>query len=103
MRATAALRKLLRHSAFRLATGSGLVLLLLLATACHAARGPAPNVTTDPAAPASIKVEPAPGARDIDPVAPVSVTAQSGTLTDVQMINDAGKRVDGVLRSDRFR
>jgi lipoprotein-anchoring transpeptidase ErfK/SrfK len=45
-------------------------------------------------------VEPAPGARDIDPVAPVSVTAQSGTLTDVQMINDAGKRVDGTLTPD---
>ncbi len=100
MRVTAALRKPHRHSAFRLGTGSGLVLLLLLATACHAARGPAPSVTTDPAAPASIKIEPAPGARDIDPVAPVSVIAQSGTLTDVQMINDAGKRVDGALTPD---
>jgi lipoprotein-anchoring transpeptidase ErfK/SrfK len=100
MRATAWLRKLHRHSAFRLGTGSGLVLLLLCAMACHAANGPAPSVTTDPAALASIKVEPAPGARDIDPVAPVSVTAQSGTLTDVQMINDAGKRVDGTLTPD---
>ena len=62
--------------------------------------GPAPRAPTDPAALASIKVEPAPGARDIDPVAPVSVTAQSGTLTDVQMINDAGKRVDGTLTPD---
>jgi len=35
-----------------------------------------------------------------DPVAPVWVTAQSGTLTDVQMINDAGKRVDGALTPD---
>ena len=100
MRATAWLRKLHRHSAFRLGTGSGLVLLLLCAMACHAANGPAPRAPTDPAALASIKVEPAPGARDIDPVAPVSVTAQSGTLTDVQMINDAGKRVDGALTPD---
>jgi lipoprotein-anchoring transpeptidase ErfK/SrfK len=68
--------------------------------ACQAANGPAPRAPTDPAALASIKVEPAPGARDIDPVAPVSVTAQSGTLTDVQMINDAGKRVDGALTPD---
>ena len=100
MRATAWLRKLHRHSAFRLGTGSGLVLLLLCAMACQAANGPAPRAPTDPAALASIKVEPAPGARDIDPVAPVSVTAQSGTLTDVQMINDAGKRVDGTLTPD---
>ena len=28
------------------------------------------------------------------------MTAQNGTLTDVQMINDAGKRVDGVLTPD---
>jgi len=68
--------------------------------ACQAANGPAPRAPTDPAALASINVEPAPGARDIDPVAPVSVTAQSGTLTDVQMINDAGKRVDGALTPD---
>jgi len=100
MRATAWLRKLHRHSAFRLGTGSGLVLLLLCAMACQAANGPAPRAPTDPAALASIKVEPAPGARDIDPVASVSVTAQSGTLTDVQMINDAGKRVDGALTPD---
>jgi lipoprotein-anchoring transpeptidase ErfK/SrfK len=100
MRATAWLRKLHRHSAFRLGTGSALVLLLLCAMACQAANGPAPRAPTDPAALASIKVEPAPGARDIDPVAPVSVTAQSGTLTDVQMINDAGKRVDGALTPD---
>jgi lipoprotein-anchoring transpeptidase ErfK/SrfK len=101
MRATAWLRKLHRHSAFRLRTGSGLVLLLLCAmAACQAANGPAPRAPTDPAALASIKVEPAPGARDIDPVAPVSVTAQSGTLTDVEMINDAGKRVDGALTPD---
>ena len=65
MRATAWLRKLHRHSAFRLGTGSGLVLLLLCAMACQAANGPAPRAPTDPAALASIKVEPAPGARDM--------------------------------------
>jgi len=68
--------------------------------ACQAANGPAPRAPTDPAALASIKVEPAPGARDIDPVASVSVTAETGTLTDVQMINDAGKRVEGALTPD---
>jgi len=36
----------------------------------------------------------------VDPVAPVSVSAQTGTLTDVTMVNDAGKRVEGVLTPD---
>jgi Big-like domain-containing protein len=57
---------------------------------------PAPN----PAEPASVKIEPVPGAHDVDPVAPVSVTAHTGTLTKVAMVNDAGKPVDGVLTPD---
>jgi lipoprotein-anchoring transpeptidase ErfK/SrfK len=57
---------------------------------------PAPN----PAEPASVKIEPVPGAHDVDPVAPVSVTANTGTLTKVAMVNDAGKPVDGVLTPD---
>ena len=56
-----------------------------------------PAAAPNPDEPASIKIEPAPGAHDVDPVAPVSVSAQTGTLTDVAMVNDAGKPVDGVL------
>ena len=56
--------------------------------------------SSNPDEPASIKIEPAPGAHDVDPVAPVSVSAQTGTLTDVAMVNDAGKPVDGVLTPD---
>ena len=62
----------------------------------HPASAPAPN----PAEPAALKIEPTPGAHDVDPVAPVSVSAQTGTLTDVVMVNDAGKTVDGVLTPD---
>jgi lipoprotein-anchoring transpeptidase ErfK/SrfK len=43
---------------------------------------------------------PTPGAHDVDPVAPVSVSAQTGTLTDVAMVNDAGKRIEGALTPD---
>ena len=59
-----------------------------------------PAAAPNPDEPASIKIEPAPGAHDVDPVAPVSVSAQTGTLTEVAMVNDAGKPVDGVLTPD---
>ncbi|MCW2650496.1 MAG: hypothetical protein JWR32_1472 [Mycobacterium sp.] len=45
-------------------------------------------------------VEPGPHARAVDPLAPVSVTAACGTLTDVQMVNDAGKHIDAVMTAD---
>ena len=41
-------------------------------------------------APAQVTFRPASHARGVDPVEPVSVTATSGTLTGVQMVNDAG-------------
>ncbi len=76
--------------------------LVILLTACSGGTQPAgaPGAASNPDAPASLKIEPPPGAHDVDPVAPVSVSAQTGTLTDVAMINDAGKRIDGVLTPD---
>jgi lipoprotein-anchoring transpeptidase ErfK/SrfK len=77
-----------------------LLFFVLAVAGCHARPAAPPQPTADAIAPASIKIEPAPGARDVDPVAPVSVSAQAGTLTDVQMVNDVGKRVAGVLTPD---
>lgn len=51
-------------------------------------------------APAQVITTPGPDARDVDPVAHVLVTAKSGTLTDVRMVNDAGKPIDGVMTPD---
>ena len=42
-------------------------------------------------APAVVTVAPGPDARDVDPLAQVSVTAAAGILTDVTMVNDAGR------------
>jgi lipoprotein-anchoring transpeptidase ErfK/SrfK len=83
------------------------VLLLIIVTALaltltgcgHQPASPAAPAA-NPAEPASVKIEPVPGARDVDPVGPVSVTAQTGTLIKVVMVNDAGKPVDGVLTPD---
>ncbi|MBO0864153.1 MAG: L,D-transpeptidase family protein [Mycobacterium sp.] len=51
-------------------------------------------------APAQVIITPGPNARNVDPVAHVLVTAKSGTLADVRMVNDAGKPVQGVMTPD---
>lgn len=51
-------------------------------------------------APAQVVITPAPNAQNIDPVAHVLVSAKSGTLTSVQMVNDVGKPVEGVMTPD---
>ena len=92
---------------FRRAVMSALVVLAVLSvatnvslTGCTQGSQPTAKPAQNPAEPASLKIEPAPGAHDVDPVAPVSVSAQTGTLTDVAMVNDAGKRIDGALTPD---
>ncbi|MCV7397206.1 L,D-transpeptidase [Mycobacterium paraseoulense] len=59
--------------------------------------GGAPSKT---AGPAHITITPGPDARDVDPVAHVMVKADAGTLTDVQMVNETGKSVQGVMTPD---
>ncbi len=51
-------------------------------------------------APAALSVMPAPGTEDMNPAGPVLVTATSGTITDVTMVNDAGKEIPGILTPD---
>lgn len=52
------------------------------------------------AEPARITITPGPGAHDVDPVAPVTVKADNGTLTGVDMVNESGKPVEGVMTPD---
>ncbi|MDT5012368.1 MAG: hypothetical protein QOH57_3985 [Mycobacterium sp.] len=51
-------------------------------------------------APAVVTVAPGSDSQDVDPLAPVSVTASEGSLTEVTMINDAGRRIDGIMTPD---
>lgn len=51
-------------------------------------------------APARVITTPAAGARNVDPIAHVLVTAESGTLTDVRMVNEAGEAIAGVMTPD---
>jgi hypothetical protein len=50
--------------------------------------------------PAQVTITPGSNARDVDPVAHVAAKADSGTLTDVRMVNDAGKPVEGIMTPD---
>jgi lipoprotein-anchoring transpeptidase ErfK/SrfK len=53
-----------------------------------------------PVVPAALSIEPAPGATDVSPSGRVLVTANSGTLDTVQLVNDAGKSITGVMTPD---
>ncbi len=50
--------------------------------------------------PAKLTFQPSSHTHGVDPLTPVSVTAASGTLTDVRMVNDAGKAIAGVMTPD---
>lgn len=63
----------------------------------HCGQGGAPAKT---AGPAQITITPAPDSHDVDPVAPVTVKAENGTLTGVEMVNESGKPIEGVMTPD---
>jgi lipoprotein-anchoring transpeptidase ErfK/SrfK len=69
---------------------------------CPPARASAPAgvVTLPPPIPATITITPSPAARDVDPLGTVAVTAKTGTLTDVSMLNEQGNRIVGVMTPD---
>lgn len=50
--------------------------------------------------PARVTITPGPDARDVDPVAPVMVKAEVGTLSGVDMVNEAGNSIQGVMTPD---
>jgi lipoprotein-anchoring transpeptidase ErfK/SrfK len=62
-----------------------------------AARDPQPAPSKDPAL---VAITPADGATDVDPLGGITVVAQTGMLTRVTMVNDAGKSVPGVVTPD---
>jgi lipoprotein-anchoring transpeptidase ErfK/SrfK len=95
-----------------LAGASALLLLVGCTAAKPASTGltgsvaPSVSDSTQPSvvaaiAPARISVSAAAGATDVNPIAPVVVTAAAGTLVSVQMTNAAGTVVTGTLSPDR--
>src|SRR6476620_7965633 len=56
-----------------------------------------PAPTPAPPRPAALGVFPVPHADDVNPAAPVSVTAFSGRIDDVKLVDDWGNTVPGAL------
>jgi lipoprotein-anchoring transpeptidase ErfK/SrfK len=63
---------------------------------------PVPQVAPRPSpiVPATLSIEPAAGATDVSPNSRVLVTANSGSLDSVKLVNDAGKEIPGVVTPD---
>ena len=53
-----------------------------------------------PLVPAALSIQPPAGATDVSPSGRVLVTADSGTLDTVELVNDAGKSIPGVMTPD---
>jgi lipoprotein-anchoring transpeptidase ErfK/SrfK len=66
------------------------------------AAAPLPQVAPrpSPVVPAALSILPPAGASDVSPTSRVLVTANSGTLDTVQLVNDAGKSIPGVMTPD---
>jgi lipoprotein-anchoring transpeptidase ErfK/SrfK len=62
--------------------------------------GSSTKSTPPPAPPATITLNPANGAANINPAAPISVTAAGGTITSVSLVNGAGAAIGGALSAD---
>ncbi|OMC09434.1 MULTISPECIES: Ig-like domain-containing protein [unclassified Mycobacterium] len=56
--------------------------------------------TSEPSGPARVTIMPGPDTRDVDPLTPVMVKADTGKLTGVRMVNDAGRPVEGIMTPD---
>ncbi|MCA2244806.1 L,D-transpeptidase family protein [Mycobacterium sp. WUMAC-067] len=67
-----------------------------------AARGHHPGTAATAPGPAQVTFTPGPDAHDVDPVAPVMVKAEVGTLAGVDMVNEAGTSVQGVMTPDNL-
>lgn len=70
-----------------------------VAVAAHdvpVAQPPAPV----PSRAAALAIVPQAGAADVNPASPILVRADSGTITDVVMVNGAGTEIPGVLTPD---
>lgn len=67
---------------------------------CAAAGSGSADTAAAVAAPALVTINQGPNARDVDPLAPVSVSAASGTLSGVRMVNEAGTSIAGVMTPD---
>lgn len=91
-------RRLVRAAA---AMGALLSIGLVSASCGSAGIDAAATTTTADPVPVVLSTTVADGEANVSPLVHVAVTAASGTLTDVQMTNPQGVKVDGELSSDK--
>ncbi|GAA1210608.1 L,D-transpeptidase [Pseudonocardia alaniniphila] len=77
----------------------GAVVVLLLAAGAAASSAAGPGAVAVAAAP-QVRLVPADGATDVAPLAPISVEATGGALTDVALVAEDGTPVPGTLSPD---
>ncbi|AQT79360.1 hypothetical protein B1R94_08915 [Mycolicibacterium litorale] len=61
---------------------------------------PSAQTTPAPRKPVALAISPGPDTLDVDPLAAVSVSATNGTLLTVDMVNEDGRTVEGVMAPD---
>ena len=66
------------------------------------AAGPIPQAAPRPSPiePAALSIVPSASAEDVNPAGPVRVTAATGTISNVTMVNETGKETPGVMTPD---
>lgn len=81
------------------AVGVSLAATLLMTACASVPNAPTPLDASEPAPP--IVVTPGPGSDNVDPLGKIQVSATEGILTSVQVTNEEGKAVEGILTPDK--
>ncbi len=95
-------RRWLRYGLVALFVVVAVIGAVQLTSSRHCAHGSCTGsgAARDKQAPAQLTITPAANAGNVDPLEHVLVSAKTGTLTDVRMVNDAGKAIDGIMTPD---
>lgn len=67
---------------------------------CERQDGSGQQAEVAPPRPPEVTISPGPAATDVDPLAPVMVSASSGSLSEVVMTNEQGARIVGIMTPD---
>ncbi len=86
-----------RRFRWRAAAGFASVMALLIAGCSSKSEAPTTKVGPPPPA---IVITPG-GGNNVDPLAPVEVTANDGMLTSVSLTNEAGRAIEGIYTPDK--
>ncbi|MEV6139529.1 Ig-like domain-containing protein [Nocardia sp. NPDC051990] len=84
---------------FRWRAAAGFALVMTLLVAGCSSKSEAPTTKVGPPPPA-IVITPG-GGNNVDPLAPVVVTANDGMLTSVSLTNEAGRAIEGIYTPDK--